>query len=70
MRVTDEMVQVAVKKAVEAGLLPRHACREDTGSYQELIELILRAALELAPAESDPVSQIFAGTPMEHSAYG
>ncbi|HJV82060.1 hypothetical protein [Noviherbaspirillum sp.] len=70
MRVTDEMVQVAVKKAVEAGLLPRHACREDTGSYQEIIELILRAALELAPTESDTVSQIFAGTPAEHSAYG
>lgn len=56
MKVTNEMVQVAVKKAVEAGLLPRHACREDAGSYQELIELILRAALDLAPAESDPVS--------------
>lgn len=56
MKVTNEMVQVAVKKAVEAGLLPRHACREDAGSYQELIELILRAALDLAPAESPPVS--------------
>lgn len=61
MKVTNEMVQIAVKKAVEAGLLPRHACRDDTGTYQQLIELILQAALELVPAESDARSQIFVG---------
>lgn len=44
--VTDEMLDAAVKKAVEAGLLPRHACREDSQGYQELIRYVVQAALE------------------------
>ena len=48
-RVTEEMLDAAVKKAVEAGLLPRHACREDSSGYQELIRYVLQAALEAAP---------------------
>jgi hypothetical protein len=48
--VTNEMLDAAVKKAVEAGLLPRHACREDASGYQELIRYVLQAALEAAPA--------------------
>lgn len=47
--VTDEMVEAAVKKAVEAGLLPRHACRDDTQGYQQLIRFVLQAAVEAAP---------------------
>ena len=47
--VTQEMVNAAVKKAVEAGLLPRHACREDTEDYQKLIRYVVQAALEAAP---------------------
>jgi len=49
-RVTDEMLDAAMKKAVEAGLLPRHASREDTSGYQELIRYVLQGALEAAPA--------------------
>ncbi len=49
-RITDEMLDAAVKKAVEAGLLPRHACREDNSGYQDLIRYVLQAALEAAPA--------------------
>jgi hypothetical protein len=44
------MLDAAVKKAVEAGLLPRHAYREDTSGYQELIRYVVQAALEAAPA--------------------
>lgn len=50
--VTDEMVDAALKKAVEAGLLPRHACREDTKGYLELIRYVVQAAVEAAPAKS------------------
>lgn len=49
--VTDEMVEAAVRKAVEAGLLPRHACRQDTEGYQELIRYVLQAAIEAAPSK-------------------
>lgn len=45
--VTEEMLDAAVKKAVEAGLLPRHAGR-DTQDYQELIRFVLQAALDAA----------------------
>jgi hypothetical protein len=46
MNVTEEMLDAAMKKAVEAGLLPRHACREDMSVNQELIRYILQAALD------------------------
>lgn len=50
--ITDEMLDAAVKKAVEAGLLPRDACRADTLGYQELIRYVVTAALEVAPAST------------------
>jgi hypothetical protein len=50
--VTDEMLGAAVRKAVEAGLLPRHACREGNSDYQELIRYVVEAALEAAPSAS------------------
>lgn len=50
--VTDEMVEAAVKKAVEAGLLPRDACRDDTHGYQQLIRFVVQAAVEAAPAKN------------------
>lgn len=49
MDVTTEMLQAAVRKAVEAGLLPRHARPEDGRIHQELIRFILEAALNAAP---------------------
>lgn len=48
--VTDEMLEAALKKAVEAGLLPRNACREDRQEYQELMRYVVQAALEVAPS--------------------
>lgn len=50
MNITNEMLQAATKKAIEAGLLPRNACRENLPAHQELIRFILKAALEVAPA--------------------
>jgi len=44
--VTDEMLDAAVRKAAEAGLIPRYACREDTSGYQDLIRYVLQAALD------------------------
>lgn len=48
--VTDEMLDAAVKKAVEGGLLPRHVCREDASGYRELIRYVVQAALDAAPS--------------------
>lgn len=46
MKVTTEMIDAAMKKATEAGLLPRHARREDVCINRELIRMVLTAALE------------------------
>lgn len=45
MDITDTMLQAAVRKAVEAGLLPRRACREDAKESRELMRLVVQAAL-------------------------
>lgn len=50
--VTEEMLDAALKKAVEAGLLPRNACREDRQEYQELVRYVVQAALEVAPSSA------------------
>lgn len=50
MTITNEMLHAAMKKAVEAGLLPRNACHENLNANQELIRFILKAALDVAPA--------------------
>ncbi len=50
MKITNEMLQVAMKKAVEAGLLPRNACHENLYANRELIRFVLKAALDVAPA--------------------
>lgn len=46
MKITTEMIDAAMKKATEAGLLPRHARREDVSINRELIRMVLMAALE------------------------
>ncbi|KRB84660.1 hypothetical protein ASE07_04515 [Noviherbaspirillum sp. Root189] len=43
------MIDAAMKKATEAGLLPRHASQEDVLINQELIRIVLQSALEAAP---------------------
>gem|GEM_PF-2136940 len=51
--ITDKMLDAAVRKAVEAGLLPRHACREDASGYQELIRYVLQAAMDADTASQE-----------------
>jgi hypothetical protein len=53
VNVTEEMLDAAIRKAVEAGLLPRHARHEDLSGNQELIRYILQAALDTL-ASVDP----------------
>ncbi|WP_136419985.1 MULTISPECIES: hypothetical protein [Oxalobacteraceae] len=53
MNLTDEMLQAAIKKAIEAGLLPRHPRREDAETNRELIRLVVMAALRPQPSASD-----------------
>jgi len=47
MKVSDAMLDAAMKKAVEAGLVPRDAYREDTLGYQELVRYVVQAALDV-----------------------
>lgn len=51
MNVTEEMLQAAIKKAIEAGLLPRRACHEDAQINKELMRLVVQAALNAQPAD-------------------
>lgn len=44
--VTPEMIDAAMRKATEGGLLPRHACRDERAVYRDIICLVLKAALE------------------------
>ena len=49
MDITEDMLQAAVRKAIEAGLLPRNACRDDASGSKELMRLIVQAALSAGP---------------------
>jgi hypothetical protein len=57
VKITNEMLQAAMKKAVEAGLLPRNAYRENMTDNQELIRFILKAALDASPAPRQASAQ-------------
>lgn len=58
MDITDAMLLAAVRKAVEAGLLPRRACRENTQENRELMRLVVQAALNALPADSSPTVHV------------
>lgn len=60
MQITDAMLEAALGKAVEAGLLSRRSVQVDALSNREVIRTILQAALAAAssdPAYRDRVSQ-------------
>jgi hypothetical protein len=57
MKVTTQMIDAAMKKATEAGLLPRHASQEDVLINQELIRIVLQSAMEVAPITALAVGQ-------------
>ena len=48
MNITEDMLQAATRKAVEAGLLPRRMYVEDIATNAEIMHDILEAALESA----------------------
>lgn len=52
MDLTEEMLDTAMRKAIEAGLLPRHSCQEDRYGQRELIRFILQAALDTSASLS------------------
>lgn len=52
MKLTEEMLDAAVEKAVEAGLLPRNACREDFAVNRELIRFVLQAGIDQSQCTS------------------
>jgi hypothetical protein len=52
MNVTDEMLQAAMRKAIEAGLLPRRACPQELEINQQLLLLVVQAALNALSAET------------------
>lgn len=52
MKLTKEMLDAGVKKAIEAGLLPRHAGSAEMAVNQDLIRLVVQAALDAVPARS------------------
>ncbi|WP_151635594.1 hypothetical protein [Noviherbaspirillum aerium] len=49
MEITREMLEAAVKKAVEAGILPRRSCPEDIETNAEIMLQVLEAAFEHLP---------------------
>ncbi len=58
MNVTDDMLQAAIRKAIEAGLLPRRSCREEADVNRELIRLVVMAALRpLSPASEERLAE-------------
>lgn len=46
MKVTEEMLVAAVAKAVEAGLFPRSALKEDRAEARRLMQTVLQQALQ------------------------
>lgn len=52
MQVTEEMLAAAMKKAVESGLLPKHADSETYLKKWDGMKQCLQAALDVAPIKS------------------
>ena len=52
MRITEAMVDAAMRKAIEAGLLTRRGTPEEMAIGREVMHSILRAAFEVAEQES------------------
>ena len=48
MRITDEMIDTAMKTAIDAGLLPRDVVANDVMNRRALIRQILESALQTA----------------------
>ncbi len=53
MKITNEMLQSAIAKAIELGVLPRRGHPEDIATNAEIMHEVLLAALEQASKERD-----------------
>ena len=53
MQITDDMVDTAMKTAINAGLLPRDAIVNDVMNRRALIRQILESALQAASVKFD-----------------
>ena len=53
MELTNAMLQAAIDKAVEAGLLPKYVRKDESAVDREVMRLVLQAALQ-AEAAGEP----------------
>ncbi|HEV2612160.1 MAG TPA: hypothetical protein VGU61_17980 [Noviherbaspirillum sp.] len=53
MKITNEMLQSAIAKAIELGVLPRRGHPEDIATNAEIMHEVLLAALEKSSKEHD-----------------
>jgi hypothetical protein len=51
MQITDQMIQQAVKRATELGILPRKDVADDIATNNEIMEEILQAAINAEPPD-------------------
>lgn len=52
MQITEEMLQAAMKKAVETGLVPKHTIDEETYLRNwGVVKAVVQAALDVTPAK-------------------
>lgn len=56
MQITNEMIHVALKKSIEAGLFPRHPLADEVARNEEVIQDILNAVMELIRPPASPGS--------------
>lgn len=52
MKLTNAMLQAAIDKAIEAGLLPKYARKDESAVDREVMRLVLQAALNASPNNS------------------
>lgn len=52
MELTDAMLQAAIDKAIEAGLLPKYIRKEESSIDREVMRLVLQAALNASPHDA------------------
>lgn len=52
MELTNAMLQAAIDKAIEAGLLPKYIRKEESAVDREVMRLVLQAALNACPSNA------------------
>ncbi|HEY0844625.1 MAG TPA: hypothetical protein VGE12_04630 [Noviherbaspirillum sp.] len=53
MELTDAMLQAAIDKAVEAGLLPKYVRKDESAFDREVMKMVLLAALQAGPTSGN-----------------